>query len=77
MAFSFVYKQLFWWSASLTLDNYDEFLGMTFSHFLDYTLPHTLVGLAGCISTDFSVLNILTHLTTMQSFCFESPINRC
>ena len=33
-----------------------------------YTLPHTLVGLTGCISNAFSVLNILTYLTTMLPF---------
>ena len=30
-----------------------------------YTLPHTSVGLTSCISAIFSVLNILTHLTTL------------
>ena len=29
------------------------------------TLPHTSVSLTSCISIVFSVLNILTHLTTM------------
>ena len=29
------------------------------------TLPHTSVSLTGCISIVFSVLNILTHLTSM------------
>ena len=28
-------------------------------------LPHTSAGLTSCISIVFSVLNILTHLTTM------------
>ena len=36
-----------------------------FSHF---TLPHTSVGLTGCITNAFSVLNILTHLTTILPF---------
>ena len=48
----FVNKQLFWWSTSITLDN-------------NNTLPHISVGLTDCTSIVFSVLNILTHLTTM------------
>ena len=33
-----------------------------------YTLPHTSVSLTGCMSNAFSVLNILTHLTTLLLF---------
>ena len=61
----FVNKQLFWWSASITLDNNNTVLADFKPIFSLYTLPHTSVGLTGCISIVFSVLNILTHLTTM------------
>ena len=57
----FVNKHLFWWSASITLDN---------NKGVFYTLPHTSIGLSGCISNVFSVLNILTHLATMLPFSF-------
>ena len=33
--------------------------------YIKYILPHTSVGLTSYISIVFSVLNILTHLTTM------------
>ena len=62
----FVNKQLFWWSASITLDNNNDVLTETFTHFSRLILyPHTSVGLISSISTVFSVLNILTRLTTM------------
>ena len=59
----FVNKQLFQWSASITLDNKSDVL-TDFSFLSLYTLPHTSFCLTGCISIVFSVLNILTHLTT-------------
>ena len=58
-------KQLFWWSASITLDNNNDVLADFQPFFSLYTLPHTSVGLTGCTSIVFSVLNILTHLTTL------------
>ena len=61
----FVNKQLFWWSASITLDNNNAVLTDLQAFFSLYTLQHTSVGLTSCISIVFSVLNILTHLTTM------------
>ena len=46
----FVNKQLFWCSASITWDNNNDVL-TDLSHFFSlYTLPHTSVGLTGCIS---------------------------
>ena len=35
------------------------------AYFTLNTLPHTSVSLTRCISIIFSVLNILTHMTTM------------
>ena len=64
MAF-FVNKQLFWWSASITLDNNNDVSTDFWPFFSLYTLPHTSVGLACCIDNAFSVLNILTHLTNL------------
>ena len=41
----------------------------SFSHFVSVqTLPHALFGPACCISNAFSVLNILTHFTTLLPF---------
>ena len=56
---------MFWWSASITLDNNNDVLTDFKSFFSHYTLPHTSVSLTSCISIVFSVLNILTHLTTI------------
>ena len=61
----FVNKQLFWWSASITLDNNNAVLTDLQTFFSLNTLPHTSVSLTSCISIVFSVLNILTHLTTI------------
>ena len=59
---------MFWWSASITLDNNNVFL-IDFYPFISlYTLLHTSVSLTGCIPNAFSVLKILTHLTTMLPF---------
>ena len=52
-------------SASITLDNNNDVLTDFYPIFLLYTLPYTSVSLTGCISIVFSVLNILTHVTTM------------
>ena len=60
----FVNKQLFWWSASITLDNHNAVLTDLQPFCSRNTLPHTSVGLTSCISIVFSVLNIFTHLTT-------------
>ena len=60
-----VNKQLFWWSTSITLDNNNDVLAEFWPFFSVYTLPQTLVGLTGCISIVSTVLNILTHLTTV------------
>ena len=49
----------------MTLDNNNDVLADFWPFFLLYTLSHTSVGLTGCISIVFSVLNILTHFTTM------------
>ena len=61
----FVNKLLFWWSASITLDNNNAVLTDLQAFFSLNTSPHTSVGLTGCISIVFSVLNIFTHMTTM------------
>ena len=60
-----VNKQLFWWSASITSDNYNAVLIDLKAYFSLDTLPHTSVSLSRCISIVFSVFNILTHMTTM------------
>ena len=49
----------------MTLDNNNAVLTDLCTFFLLNTLPHTSVSLTSCISIGFSVLNILTHLTTM------------
>ena len=61
----FVSKQQFWWSASITLDNNNDVLTYSWPSFSLYTLLHTSVGLTGTSTVFFSVLNILTRLTTM------------
>ena len=61
----FVNKQLVWWSASLTLDNNNAVLTDLKAILSLNTLSHTSVSLTSFISIVFSVLNILTHLTTM------------
>ena len=61
----FVNKQHFWWSASITLDNNDAVLTDLYAYFSLNTLSHSSVSLTSCISIVFSVLNILTHMTTM------------
>ena len=61
----FVNKQLFWWSASITLDNSNGVLTDFQPFFSLYILSHTSVSLTSCISIVFSLLNILTHSTTM------------
>ena len=58
----FVNKQLFWWSASITLNNNNAVLTDLHAFFSLNTLPYTSVSLTGCISSFFSVLNILTML---------------
>ena len=62
---AFVNKQLFWWSASITLDNNNGVLADFYSFFSRYPLLHTSVGLTSCISIVFSVWKTLTHMTTM------------
>ena len=54
---------MFWWSASITLDNNYAVLTDLEAYFSLDTLPHTSVSLTRCISIVFSVLNILTHMT--------------
>ena len=49
----FVNKQLFWWSASIILDNNNGLLTDFYPFFSHYILPHTSVGLTGCISDVF------------------------
>ena len=46
----FVNKQLFWWSAPITLDNNNALLKGLCPFFSLNTLPHTSVGLTSCIS---------------------------
>ena len=48
-------KCLFWWSTSITLDNNNGVLRDFWPFFSLYTLPHTSVGLTGCISNAFCV----------------------
>ena len=57
----FVNKQLFWWSASITLDNNNAVLTDLWPFFLLNTLPHTSAGLTRCIFIVLSVLNIFSH----------------
>ena len=61
----FVNKQLFWWSASMILDNNNDVLPDFQQCFSLYTLPHISVGLTVCISIIFSVFDILTYFTTI------------
>ena len=49
----FVNKQLFWWSASITLDNNNAVLTGWKAFSSLYTLPHTSVSLTSCISIFF------------------------
>ena len=49
----------------MTLDNNIAVLTDLQQFFSLNTLPHALVGMTSCISIIFSVLNILTHLTTV------------
>ena len=51
----FVNKELFWLSASITLDNNNDVLTDFKPFFSVYTLPHTSVGLTSCTSIAFSV----------------------
>ena len=48
-------KQLFWWSASITLDNNNAVLTDLYPFFSLNTLPHRSVGLTSCISIVSSV----------------------
>ena len=50
----------------MTLDNNNAVLTDLQAFFSLFTLPHTSVSLTSCISIVFSVLNILTLLTTMM-----------
>ena len=50
---------------SRTLENNDDVLTKFQAVFSLHTKLHTSVGPTGCISIVFSVLNILTHLTTV------------
>ena len=54
-----VNKGLFWWSATITLDNNNAVLTDLQAFFSLNTLPHTSVSQTSCISLVFSVLNIL------------------
>ena len=59
-----VNKQLFWWSAPITLDNNNaEQTCMHFSHLILYHIPQ--LDLLVVFLLYFSILNILTHMTTM------------
>ena len=49
----------------MILDNNNAVLTDLYAYFSFNTLPHTSVSLTRCISIVFSVLNILTHMTTM------------
>ena len=60
----FVNKQLFWWSALIMLDNNDVLTDLK-AFFSINTFPHTSISLTGCTSIVSSVMNILTHMTTM------------
>ena len=62
----FVIKQLFWWSASKTLDNNNAVLTDLKAFSSLGTLTHSSVDLTRCIAIVFLVLNILTHMTPMQ-----------
>ena len=52
-------------STSITLDNNNAVLTDLLPFYSLNTLTHSSVGLTSCISIVFSVLNILTLLTTM------------
>ena len=49
----------------MTLDNNNGVLTHFYPFSSLYTLTHSSVGLTGCISNGFSVLNVLTDLATM------------
>ena len=49
----------------MTLDNNDAVLTDLQAFFSVSTSPHTSVSIIGCISIVFSIMNILTHLTTL------------
>ena len=49
----------------MALDNNNDVSTDLWLFFSLFTLPYTSVGLTDCSSIFFSVLNILTHLTTM------------
>ena len=51
----FVNKQLFWLSASTTLDNNNDVLTDFYPFFSLCTLPHSSIGLTSCISIVVSV----------------------
>ena len=55
----FVNKELFLWSASITLDNNNYVLTGIYLFFSLYTIPHPSVGLASCISIVFFSLKML------------------
>ena len=61
----FVNKQLFWWSASITLDNNNDVLSdfNNCSHSILYHIPQ--MSLLVVFLGGFSVWNIFTHMTTM------------
>ena len=61
----FVNKQLFWWSASITLHNNIAVLTDLEAFFSLGTSSHTSVNLTSCISIVISVVNIFTYMTTM------------
>ena len=60
----FVNKLLLMWSALITLDNYNNVLTDFQPFFSLNTLPHTSVGLNGCISIVFFRSEYFAHLTT-------------
>ena len=65
---------MFWWSASITLDNNNGVL-IDFYPFISlYTLPHTSVSLTGCISNAFFSFEYFDSFDHYAAFRF--PLRR-
>ena len=66
----FVNKQVFWWSASITLENNNVLLTDFYPFISLYTLPHTSVSLTGCISNAFFSFEYFDSFDHYAAFWF-------
>ena len=71
----FVNKPLFWWSASITLDNNNDVLTDFLPFFLLYLLPHTSVGLTSCIYIIFFSLKIVDPYDQYAACCVPLKVD--